>query len=133
MPEAKGLKKRELEQAMDRLYRAGVIERGFLYRDTAEGKDIEGLREVTGKPPETPPETSRKELPEGSGNPQKSTGNTVPYINISGAAPHGSAAPVYEQPRAARDFSRWEPNQPSRNGHILAPGETEDDPVPGWE
>ncbi|QQN73621.1 AAA family ATPase [Croceicoccus sp. YJ47] len=56
MAEAKGLKKDRLVAAMDRLFRIGEIERGFLWRDTAEGKDIFGLRKtgnVTGNAPET--------------------------------------------------------------------------------
>jgi len=57
MAEAKGLSRKRLEEAMDRLYRMGAIERGFLYRNTAEGKDIEGLREVRARLPETSPET----------------------------------------------------------------------------
>src|SRR5690606_7489728 len=44
MPESKGIGRKRLEQAMDRLFRIGRIERGFIYRDTAEGKDIFGLR-----------------------------------------------------------------------------------------
>ena len=98
MAEAKGLTRKRLEQAMDRLYRIGAIERGFLHRDTAEGKNIEGLREVSDdfqEFPETSPETSRKQHPEGSGNPRESTGNTlaIPKGIIGGA--HG-AAPPYE-------------------------------------
>ncbi|MDF0487164.1 AAA family ATPase [Sphingomonas sp. H39-1-10] len=92
MAEAKGLKRKRLEAAMDRLFRIGAIERGFLYRDTGEGKDIYGLREATGEQPETSPETSRKHLPEGSGNPQETTGNTPPiYKYIPGAATRAAA------------------------------------------
>ncbi len=63
MPEAKGIKKDRLVAAMDRLFRIGAIERGFLWRDTAEGKDIYGLREtgnVTGNRPETRSANDRK-------------------------------------------------------------------------
>lgn len=55
MPEAKGFKKHDLVAAMDRLFRTETIERGFLWRDTAEGKDISGLRRTgnaTGNRPE---------------------------------------------------------------------------------
>lgn len=97
MPEAKGFTRKRLEEAMDRLFRIGAIERGFLYRDTAEGKDIHGLREVSAGHPESSPEGSRKELPEGSGNPHKSTGNTPLYTyGISGGAP-GVGAPSQEE------------------------------------
>ncbi|WP_324742076.1 AAA family ATPase [Tsuneonella sp. CC-YZS046] len=63
MVEAKGMKKERLVEAMDRLFRIGAIERGFLWRDTAEGKDIFGLREtgnVTGNRPETTSANDRK-------------------------------------------------------------------------
>jgi RecA-family ATPase len=43
MPEAKGLTLHGLEAAMDRLFRVGAIERGFLFRE--DGKDKSGLRE----------------------------------------------------------------------------------------
>jgi hypothetical protein len=52
MPESKGLTRKRLELAMDRLFRVGTIERGFLWRDTGEGKNIEGLREVGQPSPE---------------------------------------------------------------------------------
>ena len=92
MPEAKGLSKARLERAMDRLYRISAIERGVVYRDTAEGHDVYGLVEVGRKVPEG----SRKVQPEGSGNPQESTGNSVPvYKYIPGAAT-GAAAPFTE-------------------------------------
>lgn len=96
MPEAKGLNRKRLEIAMDRLFRIGAIERGIVYRDTAEGKNIQGLREVTGKP-ETSPETSRKPLPEGTGNPQNMTGNTPLYTTYTEGAARGSAAPSTNQ------------------------------------
>lgn len=48
MPEAKGIGKARLEQAMDRLYRIDAIERGFLWR--ADRKDREGLREKCADP-----------------------------------------------------------------------------------
>ena len=63
MAEAKGVKKDRLVAAMDRLFRIGAIERGFLWRDTAEGKDIIGLRKTgnaTGNRPETRSANDRK-------------------------------------------------------------------------
>jgi len=73
MAEAKGIRKDRLIAEMDRLFRIGAIERGLLWRDTAEGKDIFGLREtgnVTGNRPETrsandrrPAENDRKTHP----------------------------------------------------------------------
>jgi len=44
MPEAKGVKRAGLEAAMERLFRIGEIERGFIYRDAGEGKDRFGIR-----------------------------------------------------------------------------------------
>lgn len=51
MAEAKGATARQLEQAMDRLFRSGQVEQGFLYRDTGEGKDKHGLRRASDDPP----------------------------------------------------------------------------------
>lgn len=48
MPEAKGSKKRDLILAMDRLFRAGLIERGELWRDD-ERKLVVGLRETVSR------------------------------------------------------------------------------------
>jgi RecA-family ATPase len=113
MPQAKGLNRKRLEDAMDRLYRIGAIERGFLYRDTAEGKDIHGLREVVRAQPETLPETSRKQNPESSGDPQESTGNTPPIPKGISDAAHGAAAPSHEGKNGKpRDFSEWERTDP---------------------
>ena len=104
MPKAGGLNRKRLETAMDRLFRIGAIERGFLYRDTAEGKDIHGLREAGREVPETSPETSRKQLPEGTGKPQETTGNTPPYTTYNPGAAHRAAASEQEQGKP--DFSR---------------------------
>ena len=50
MPEARGMKRKALEATMDRLFRSNQIERGFLWRDTKEGKDREGLRRAGEEP-----------------------------------------------------------------------------------
>ncbi|EZP72342.1 hypothetical protein BV96_01775 [Sphingomonas paucimobilis] len=105
MAEARGLGKARLEKAMDRLFRLGAIKRGFVYRDTAEGKDIFGLVEVTDQIPEGQPEGSRKVSPEGSGNPQKTTGNCVPYTYGNNGAALRPAAPFREEERGT-DLSR---------------------------
>jgi RecA-family ATPase len=120
MPEAKGFGRGKLEAAMDRLFRIGAIERGFIYRDTAEGKDIHGLREAHRQVPESSPEGSRKVLPEGSGNPQVTTGNTPPYIyDNTGAALEGAAP----SPDGDGESTR------GPHGETLAPGEQA---APGW-
>lgn len=58
MPESKKIGRARLEAAMDRLFRIGVIERGFVYRDGGEGKDRIGLRrppaDLTADHPLTP-------------------------------------------------------------------------------
>jgi len=46
MPEARGCTKEQLTMAMDRLFRTGAVERGFLWVKKGEGKDVHGLREV---------------------------------------------------------------------------------------
>lgn len=48
MPEAQGCTREQLTEAMDRLFRIGAIERGFLWVDKGEGKARHGIRE-TGK------------------------------------------------------------------------------------
>lgn len=63
MPESKRVGKERLELAMDRLFRIGAIERGYLWVRKGEGKAVHGLREV-GKPvpdhvPDAP-KTTRK-------------------------------------------------------------------------
>ena len=47
MPEARGCTKEQLAQAMDRLFRLGAVERGFLWVNKGEGKAIHGLREAS--------------------------------------------------------------------------------------
>jgi RecA-family ATPase len=68
MPESKRIGKARLERAMDRLFRIGAIERGFLWVQKGEGKAIHGIRlvakqtnMVSGNLPETSPETSEEE------------------------------------------------------------------------
>ncbi len=46
MPESKGIGKRRLVEAMDRLFRLSAIEHATLGRDTRAGRDLHGLREV---------------------------------------------------------------------------------------
>lgn len=50
MPEARGCTRDQLSAAMDRLFRVGRIERGFLWRNSGEGRDDHGLRFVSGNP-----------------------------------------------------------------------------------
>lgn len=109
MPEAKGFNVRELEAAMDRLFRTGVIERRFLYRDTGEGTDVYGLREtsgnLTGNLPETPSEDLRKPAENDRIHPPLYT------TFISGAGP-GGPPPLDREgekgcPRCADEGCPW--------------------------
>ncbi|MBO9602560.1 MAG: AAA family ATPase [Novosphingobium sp.] len=71
MPESKRIGKARLEKAMDRLFRLGRIERGFLWVNKGEGKAIYGIREVgsdTSKSSDNLPETYRKAPETPSGN-----------------------------------------------------------------
>jgi RecA-family ATPase len=96
MPESKGIGRKRLIAAMDRLFRIERIERGFLYRDTAEGRDIHGLREVSDATreasenlsenlPKTPSENLRKPAENDREHPPIDK-------SITGAA-NGAAAP----------------------------------------
>jgi RecA-family ATPase len=53
MPEARGCTKEQLSGAMDRLFRTGAIERGFLWVNKGEGKAIFGVKEASANPPLT--------------------------------------------------------------------------------
>lgn len=57
MTESNKVGKARLEAAMDRLFAKGAIERGFLWRDTTEGKDRFGLREAPANGPANDPPT----------------------------------------------------------------------------
>jgi hypothetical protein len=48
MPESKGIGKERLEKALDRLFRIGAIERGFLWVDKGERRPVHGIRETAG-------------------------------------------------------------------------------------
>lgn len=67
MPEARGCSKEQLSGAMDRLFRIGAIERGFLWVDKGEGRAIHGVKE-TGKRTDmvsaNAPQTDREPLAE---------------------------------------------------------------------
>lgn len=95
MVESEGIGKLRLEQAMDRLFKAGAIERGFLWRDTAEGKDRHGLRETSANAPVNHPPTRPANVRQLDGEPPPSDPPTLPiyYVNGGGADPEGSVAP----------------------------------------
>jgi RecA-family ATPase len=112
MAESKRIGKKRLAAALDRLFRIGAIESGFLWRDTSKGRDVSGLRERPQTLPQTAPQTLSPNAPE----PEPRTAPNIYSIpnGISGAATE-AAAPI-------------EGSYPE----ILAPGERTDDPVPGW-
>lgn len=64
MAESRGIGKARLLSAMDRLFRIGRVERGFLWRDTAKGRDLEGLREVSPNASPNAPQTPSPNVPE---------------------------------------------------------------------
>jgi RecA-family ATPase len=63
MAEARGLKQKQLENAMERLFRIGAIERGFVYRDGGEGKDRVGVRRASADPSADHPLTAPADVP----------------------------------------------------------------------
>ncbi|SFR97584.1 AAA family ATPase [Sphingomonas jatrophae] len=129
MAEARGVSKQRLEQAMERLFRVGAIERAPLWIGE-DRKPVHGLRETAGDVRDTPENGGNACGQHCAGDVQPIAGdfraptvpNTHTYTTYMGAAPQGSAAPDTKQEEATR-----------RGGVILAPGESEDDPVPGWE
>lgn len=104
MAEAKGTKRAAFERAMERLFAIGQIERGLLWRDTAEGKDIFGLREASGKLtgnlPETPSAESRKPA-------EIDRKHSVYSINTIPGAANGAAAPDDEEDGDPFDPRTW--------------------------
>mgnify|MGYP003582302988 CR=1 FL=1 len=101
MPESRRIGKARLEQAMDRLFRIGRIERGFLFRDTAEGKDKFGLREVSlggchgsANASDNVPPTLSANVRQSAENDRQHTPLDTTYL--SGAA-QDAAAPSYEE------------------------------------
>lgn len=109
MSESKRIGRARLEAAMDRLYRSGAIERGFVYRDTSEGKDRSGLRRPTADPSADHPLTGSADVPLTTRRPPPP--HPSPLKGGLGAAPSEAAAPI------------------PTSDPILAPGEA---PAPGW-
>jgi RecA-family ATPase len=121
MPQAKGLKRDRLKAAMDRLFTIEAIET-HTYRNTVKGRDVTIIRAVSPNPelvartlPEHVPQTPPNSTPE----------HTTPHTPLlrrgMGAAFRGSA-PIPERP---------DESNPRRER--LAPGETGNEPIPGWE
>ncbi|MFB0875330.1 MULTISPECIES: AAA family ATPase [unclassified Sphingobium] len=103
MPESKGVGIKRLEAAMDRLFRIGEIERGFLWRE--DRKDKFGLRRACADPAQSAPTPRADPAPtrcaDPAPTPRQPRAHTHPiYKYIPGAA-HGAAAPSQEKNGAA--------------------------------
>lgn len=137
MPQAKGLKRERLKAAMNRLFAINAIE-SHTYRNTSKGRDVTVIREASGTispnpelPPRTVPEHCSRTTP--NSPPEVPRTHTPPYGGNAGAA-SGAAAPAPGKPNGKPiDWSRFEQRERSNGSMILAPGETGDDPVPGFE
>jgi RecA-family ATPase len=114
MPESKGIGRSRLEAAMDRLFRTNSIERGFVWRNGAEGKDVEGLREIV-PGAAAPPDDLPADYP---------LTPSADYPLTARQHPLSHTSPLRGDAGAA--------SKAAASGMILAPGETGDDPIPGW-
>lgn len=130
MAEAKGIQKKGFENAMDRLFRLGRIERAALWQGD-DRKPVYGLREVenvrempAGNVREMPAGDSGECAGDGAGN---SGPHTPTPKGVEGAAPSEAAAPSLEE--GLGNVAQRLPGGRT----ILAPGESADDPVPGWD
>ena len=97
MREAKGIGKQRLTDAMDRLFRTGRIERGFVCRDAGKRRDMFGLIDVQ-EAPQTPapnaPQTLAPDRPKLSA-PDAPNTHPIPK-GIRGAGPDGPHAPLQD-------------------------------------
>lgn len=93
MAESKGIGKKRLDLAMDRLFRINAIERADLWRGP-DRKPVFGLRETAGNCAGNTVRETRETVPEATENRAGNAGGThTVYKYIPGAAPQGSAAP----------------------------------------
>lgn len=94
MADSGGIGKRRLEAAMERLFLAGVIERGFLWRDAGEGKDRHGLRRSSANGPADGPPTAPPTVRQPTANDTANAANTHSIsIEIEGEGPVGPSPP----------------------------------------
>lgn len=137
MAEAKGVSKKRLELAMDRLFRIGAIERAHLW-DGDDRKPVHGLRETAG-------DAENACGQHGAGDVQSTAGdlsaptvpNTYTYTTYTAGASLGGAAPATVTGRSpdlgAVRFPAAPPDHGGCRPPIFAPDDNPDDPVPGWE
>ena len=98
MSESKGIGRARLEQAMDRLFRIGAIERGIVGRYRGEGKDMFGLRRKAGfnsdDLSDDVPKAPSDDVPMTYRRPPKAH---TPYTTYRNGAAHEAAAPSPDQ------------------------------------
>lgn len=125
MPESRRIGRRRLEAAMERMFRTGTIERGFIYRDAGEGKDRHGLRRTSADLSADVPPTSPPTSPLSAADHPLTTADTHPLSKDIRGAALGAAAPLVNEERKS--------TRKPTTGMILAPGESGDDaPIAGW-
>lgn len=105
MAESKGIGKKRLQAAMDRLFKTGIIARSVIGWDTVKRRPLEGVREVEGAAPnpQSAPNPRTKPAPDPAPNgapdlhqtPHQTAPNTHPYTYgiAEGAAPMVAALP----------------------------------------
>jgi len=91
MPEARGLKRGALKQAMERLFAIGAIE-SYTYRNVSKGRDVTVLREI-GEAPRTPSRTAPEHSSRSTPNPVPNHPAHTPYTTYSSGAASGARAP----------------------------------------
>lgn len=129
MPAAQGIGKERLRKAMERLLSLGTIE-VFDHENRGKGRSVKALRiaspDVPGRFPGRFPNASRTDprtLPDSTTERPRTH---TPLLRKEGAGP--SEAPPHLPNSFADDRPRTD-----RGGMILAPGESADDPIPGWD
>ncbi|QUT05200.1 AAA family ATPase [Sphingobium phenoxybenzoativorans] len=129
MPEAKGFGKQALKAAMDRLFSLGNIET-YSYQNKEKARSVTLIREVPDlprMPSRTLPEHASRTAPNAAPN---TPAHTPPPYGGNGAAPQAAAPSSSDRSKAAEGQGD---RGVSAKGMILAPGESDADPVPGWE
>lgn len=93
LPHSQGIGKARLKRAMERLFVARRIEKGFLWRDSGKGRDVTGIREVDLDSPNATPNGPQTHSPDSPNqSPQTPPPTHLPPIGGNGAA-HEVPAP----------------------------------------
>ena len=98
MAESKRIGRARLEAAMNRLYRIKAVDRLFLWRDDAEGKDRFGLRRVSADPSADLPLTVSADIPPTARSLPLSTADTHSPLKGGREGPLGGPSPSPEEP-----------------------------------